>query len=258
MMAQTYMQAAAEVARLAGDCALGFFATEILIEAKSDGSPVTIADKSAERVARAWIEERFPGDGISGEEFGERIETGKHRWIIDPIDGTKSFIRGVPLWGTLVAVADGERVIAGAAFFPALAELIVAAPGEGCWWKDRRCSVSSVADLATALVLTSELPFVGEAARGWEELSSRVAQTRTWGDSYGYLLVATGRAEVMVDPVACEWDIAPFLPIISEAGGVFSDWYGAITPRGGNAIATNSALAVEARDILGAKIGERE
>jgi histidinol phosphatase-like enzyme (inositol monophosphatase family) len=257
-MTQSYIQAVAEVARLAGDCALGFFGRDVVVEAKQDGSPVTVADKTAEQFARSWIEERFPADGIVGEEFGSARSNAERHWIIDPIDGTKSFVRGVPLWGTLVAVADAEHILAGAACFPAVREIIVAAPGEGCWWNDKKASVSPVDDLSKATVLGTELrlPEHDVRGRGWRELTTRALINRTWGDCYGYLLVATGRAEVMVDAVVSQWDTAALFPIVTEAGGVFTDWSGRNTPYGGSAIATNSALAAEVRQILGATSGE--
>ena len=248
------MQAAAEVARLTGDAALKHFRTTLNVETKGDGSPVTIADREAEQVARAWLAERFPSDAILGEEFGGAPASAGRRWIIDPIDGTKSFVRGVPLWGTLIAVCDGTDVLAGAAYYPATGELICAAPGEGCWWNDSRTQVSSVSALRDATALTTDARFSDQISRrdGWRELAERVFVARTWGDAYGYLLVATGRAEVMIDPVMNPWDAAPFLPIISEAGGVFTDWGGQRTAFGGNAIATNAALAIEIRAALGA------
>jgi histidinol phosphatase-like enzyme (inositol monophosphatase family) len=247
------MQAVAEVAHAAGKSALGFFSTELVIEAKVDGSPVTIADRTAEQVAREWISTRFPSDGIVGEEFGTTTPMGTRRWFIDPIDGTKSFVRGVPLWGTLVAIAEGDTVIAGAAYFPSLDEIIVAAIGEGCWHNEQRCSVSRVSEIAAATVLITDNRFVGDNVRKhrWDDLARAAALSRTWGDCYGYFLVATGRAEVMADPVAFAWDVAPLVPIIAEAGGVLTDWTGA-SPFGGSAIATNAALADEVRQILGA------
>jgi histidinol phosphatase-like enzyme (inositol monophosphatase family) len=246
------MAAVAQVARAAGNRALEFFSSDLVVEAKADGSPVTIADRSAEQLAREWIESRFPSDGIVGEEFGTRKSTAARRWIIDPIDGTKSFVRGVPLWGTLVAVMEGDMVIAGAAYFPALGEMIVAAAGEGCWRNDQRCSVSSVSEISAATVLTTDSRFDGQNLRKqrWDELAGVAALSRGWGDCYGYCLVATGRAEVMVDPAVSEWDVAALVPIISEAGGVFTDWSGS-SPFGGSAIATNAALAHEVRQILG-------
>lgn len=252
MTPQSDMQAVAEVARAAGDCALGFFSKELVVDAKADGSPVTVADRSAEWLAREWIESRFPSDGIVGEEFGTKEPTASRRWIIDPIDGTKSFVRGVPLWGTLVAVVEADTVIAGAAYFPVLREIIVAATGERCWWNDQQCSVSPVSRMSAATVLTTAIPFGGTNIRSrWDELTRRSALSRTWGDCYGYLLVATGRAEVMVDPVVSQWDVAAFVPIFAEAGGVLTGWT-SVSPLDGSAIATNLALANEAREILGA------
>lgn len=252
MTTASYTQAVAEVARAAGNRAQEFFATNLVVDTKADGSPVTIADRSAEQLAREWIAQRFPSDGIVGEEFGTDQTSATRRWIIDPIDGTKSFVRGVPLWGTLIAVAEANEVIAGAAYFPALGDIIVAGRGEGCWWNDNKCSVSTVSEMAAAAVLGSGFIDDGPHADRWAQLIRQAALFRTWGDCYGYFLVATGRAEVMVDPVVSEWDIAAFLPIIEEAGGVITDWTGARTARGGNAIATNAALAGEVRQMLGA------
>src|SRR5665647_1807819 len=113
-------EAVEEVARVAGDIALGYYKSSLVVESKADGSPVTIADRSAEQAARDWIERRFPGDGILGEEFGVTRPNARRRWVLDPIDGTKTFIRGVPLWGTLVGVTEGDEVLAGAAYFPAV------------------------------------------------------------------------------------------------------------------------------------------
>jgi histidinol-phosphatase len=238
------MQAAAELATLAGGIALSYWRTDLAVEWKEDGSPVTRADREAERHARGWIAERFPGDGILGEEFGDRPGTSGRRWILDPVDGTKSFVRGVPLWGTLVAVAEGEQVLAGAMCFPALGEVIAAAPGDGCWHGGSRVRVSAVHSLSSATVLATD---VG----GLQALAGHAAIARTWGDCYGYLLVATGRAEVMVDLRMSDWDSACLLPIIEEAGGVFTDLAGRRTAFGGSAIATNAALASEARRFLG-------
>jgi histidinol-phosphatase len=248
------MYAAADVARVAGDHALRHFRSGLDVETKGDGSPVTIADRGAEQVARAWIEQRFPGDGILGEEFGLARADAPRRWILDPIDGTKTFVRGVPLWGTLVACVAGDEVLAGAAYFPAVGEMIAAAPGEGCWWNGTRARVSATASLAQATVLTTDPKFSHRPERRapWRALEDASAISRTWADCYGYLLVATGRADVMVDPIMGDWDSAPLLPIIEEAGGTFTSWDGRRTAFGGDAIATNAALAGEVRRILGA------
>jgi histidinol phosphatase-like enzyme (inositol monophosphatase family) len=250
---ETLMQAAAEIARLSGDVAFQYFRRDVQVEIKGDGSPVTIADRRSEEAAREWIARRFPGDGVMGEEFGLDGAKAARRWIIDPIDGTKAFIRGVPLWGTLIAVAEGSRVIAGSAYFPAVNELVVAGSGLGCWWNDVRCTVSGIAKLADATVLTTDSRFPSSRVRrdAWSDLASRAAVVRTWGDCYGYLLVATARAEVMVDDRVSPWDAAAFAPIIAEAGGMLTDWTGVATPFGGDAIATNAALASEVRSRLG-------
>ena len=161
-------------------------------------------------------------------------------------------MRGVPLWGTCVAVCEGDNVLAGAASYPAVDEYITAALGEGCWHNNTRCHVSEVASLGEATVLVTDdrnFPSV-DRRTGWRLLSHQAAVSRGWGDCYGYLLVATGRAEVMVDPVLNPWDAPPFLPIIEEAGGVFTGWNGRRDAFAGDAIATNRALADTARALL--------
>ena len=248
------MHAVAEVARLAGSVALRHFRSpELAIEQKANGSPVTNADLAAESAAREWIRRHFPHDGILGEEFEIERGDARRRWVLDPIDGTRTYVRGVPLWGALVAVLDGEEVLAGAASFPALNELAAAAPGEGCWVNDSQARVSQIGRLSDALVLTTDETFAADPSHtdAWAALTSRAGMTRSWGDCYGYLLVASGRAEVMVDPVLSDWDAAAFLPIIEEAGGRFTDWNGARRIDGGSAVATNALLAREARDLLG-------
>jgi histidinol phosphatase-like enzyme (inositol monophosphatase family) len=251
--ASLLLDAAQELARRTGTVALRHFRSALTVESKNDGSPVTLADRSAEEAARQWIIQRFPTDGILGEEYGAHQPAARRRWLIDPIDGTKTFVRGVPLWGTLIAVCEGEKVLAGAAFYPAVDEIIAAGEGLGCWWNGSRAQVSGVASLDAATVLTTDERFrrAGERADGWRRLADAAAISRTWGDCYGYLLVATGRAEVMVDATVAPWDAAPFLPIINEAGGVFTDWQGTPTGFGGSMVATNANLAGSARALLG-------
>lgn len=251
-MSRDLLNAAEALARHVGSVALRHYRSLLTVETKADGSPVTIADREAEAAAREWLATRFPDDGVLGEELGELAGTSGRRWIIDPIDGTKSFVRGVPLWGSLVALVDGERVLAGAACFPAVDETIAAAPGAGCWWNGQRARVSDCAALAGATVLiTDERTFRTASTReGWRTLIGESAIARTWGDCYGYLLVATGRAEAMVDPIVNPWDAACFQPIIEEAGGVFTDLSGRATAFGGSAIATNKTLAATVRDYF--------
>jgi len=235
-----------------GDVAMRHYKSNISVEFKRDGSPVTVADREAERRAREWVEARFPEDGVLGEEFGESRPGARRRWIIDPIDGTKSFVRGVPLWGSLVAIAEGEQVLAGAIYCPPVGESVAAATGLGCWWNGSRCRVSTVGELKQATLLTTDDRFptnTGRRAR-FDALAQRVAVSRSWGDCYGYLLVATGRAEIMVDDIVSAWDAAALLPIVTEAGGVFTDWRGRATAFGGSAIATNGVLAGTVRELL--------
>lgn len=246
------LQAAAELANLTGAAALAHYRTGLVVERKADNSPVTRADREAEQLARAWLARYFPHDAILGEEFGQAAGTSGRTWLLDPVDGTRTFVRGVPLWGSLVAVVEGDAVLAGAAAFPAVGEQLAAAPGEGCWHNEARCRVSEVARLAEATVLSTDehgfaLPSLRE---GWDRLSRTAREVRTWGDCYGYLLVATGRAEVMVDPRLHPWDISCFVPIIAEAGGVISDLEGKLAWNLSSAIATNFTLAAEARRLL--------
>ena len=243
---------AAELARLTGNIALRHYRSNLVVETKTDGSPVTIADRAAEMAAREWVQRYFPHDGLLGEEFGEERRGARRRWVVDPIDGTKSFVRGTPLWGSLVALCEGERVLAGAAYFPAVGELIAAAPGAGCWWNGSRCTVSSIDDLASATVLTTDDRFRERPGcrAAWDRIADRAAISRTWGDCFGYLLVATGRAEVMLDAVMSPWDAAALQPIIEEAGGVFTDWASQSTAFGGSTVATNKALAATVRSLL--------
>jgi len=251
-MSESYLDAVTDLARITGDFAMSHYGRTLTVDVKHDGSPVTIADRGAEERARAWIEKRFPEDGILGEEFGDVRPDARRRWILDPIDGTKSFIRRVPLWGTLIAVTDGETVLAGCAYFPAVAETVAAAAGEGCFWNGVRCNVSSTATIAESTIAITDDRFEGrpERATAWRHLASQASVSRTWGDCYGYLLLATGRADVMVDDVVAPWDSAALYPIVTEAGGSFTDWSGAVTAFGGDIIATNAVLANPVRDIL--------
>lgn len=252
MQSDSLMQAAHDVARHAARVAMRYFRTAVPVETKADGSPVTIADRESEQAARSWLAEHFPRDGIVGEEFGDERGDARRRWIIDPIDGTKAFVRGVPLWGTLIACCEGDTVLAGAACFPAVDEVVAAAPGEGCWWNGVRASVSAVSSMSQATVLTTDDRFHERPSRGeqWRTLTSEAAVVRTWGDCYGYLLVATGRAEVMIDDIVNPWDCAALLPVIEEAGGVFTSWGGVSTAFGGSAVATNAALSARVRTVL--------
>lgn len=235
----------------AGHITLGYFQTGVAVERKSDNTPVTIADRSAEEHLRGMIASRFPDHGIIGEEFGEQPGTSGLSWIIDPIDGTKSFTSGVPLYGCLLALVEGDRVLVGVAHFPALNETVCAARGLGCFWNGRRARVSSVSNLADSVLLMSDVKGYDAKTASWQKLIASTYIQRTWGDSYGYLLVATGRAEIMLDPKMAVWDCAPFGVIMEEAGGTFTDWQGKPTIYGGESLATNGALFDQVMAITG-------
>ncbi len=247
---------AEELARAAGEVALGYFGTRIGIETKADGTPVTIADRETENLLRAEIQRRHPEHGIFGEEHGEVRSGAPVRWILDPIDGTKSFVRGVPLWGVLIGIeVEGEPVV-GVVHLPALGETVTAARGLGCRWNGEPCSVSTESRLDRSLVLTTdETTFHGHPGEaGWRALAAAARITRSWGDCYGHVLVATGRAQVMVDPVLAPWDAAPLLPILTEAGGCFTDVSGEPTIHGGSGVSSNPALHPRVLKLLAADL----
>ncbi len=246
---------AVTIAREAGAATLRWFRQPALtVDRKGDGSPVTAADRAAETLQRERIAAAFPHDAILGEEFGESAGTSPYRWVLDPIDGTKSFITGVPLYTTLVAVMEGDRPLLGVIYAPVTDELVYAAAGGETQYVQRAGSsptpahVSSIERLADATFLTSEAASFdrigASGSRGvYNQLEQACRLTRTWGDAYGYLLVATGRADVMVDPLMNLWDAAALQPVIEGAGGHFSDWQGRPSVHTGNAVACNPHLA---------------
>ncbi|MDB4338548.1 histidinol-phosphatase [Rubripirellula sp.] len=243
----------------AGHHTLKYFRrSDLRIEAKSDDSPVTIADREAEQLVRDQLGKEYPDDTLQGEEFSEKTGTSTYRWIVDPIDGTKSFVCGVPLYSCLIALEKEGEPIAGVIYIPATGEMVFAAQGEGCWYRagdDQEWKTSRVSDkkrLTDAVFLTSQADlFRTQGAEvAFQELEKQSWVSRSWGDGYGYLLVATGRADVMVDAVCNPWDVAAMVPILGEAGGCFTDWKGNITPRGGNGIGTNGNLHQQVVEIL--------
>jgi histidinol phosphatase-like enzyme (inositol monophosphatase family) len=239
-------------AREAGRITLEYFQTDLTVNTKSDRSPVTMADLRAEERLRQLIEASYPDHDVTGEEYGETTRSSEYRWILDPIDGTQSFIRGVAMYGVLVGLEQNGQPVLGVADFPALGETVYAARGLGCYSNGRRVRVSEVGDLAEAVLLMTDVPALYTHGRGqaYEQLSRTVRLERTWGDCYGHVLVATGRAEIMLDPVMNVWDCAPLLPIVQEAGGCFTDWNGVPTIRGGNALSTNKLLFDQVKRII--------
>jgi histidinol-phosphatase len=244
---------AADLAWQAGKLTLRYFQTDLTPDLKADQSPVTVADRASERLMRELIEARYPAHSILGEEEGETRPGATYRWILDPIDGTKTFVRGVPMYAVLVGLErDGELVV-GAINMPALGELLHAARGQGCSWNGRRARVSNVAALRDSLLLctdTESMAHYGRAA-AYRRMVAATKMQRSWGDAYGYVLVATGRAEVMLDPQMSVWDCAPLLPVLQEAGGAFTNWRGTPTIHANEGIATNGLVLEELLGLVG-------
>jgi len=246
------LEFAVVLARGAGDITLKYFRKRPETSTKADGSYVTIADREAEAYLRRQISERFPDDGILGEEEGEVEGRSGRRWIVDPIDGTFAFVHGVPLYGVLIALEIENEMSVGVVNIPALDEIVSAAKGCGCFLNGEPARVSATAKLDEALLLCTSFAACARYGfgRAAELLQQRTKASRTWGDCYGYALVATGRADVMLDPVMNLWDCAPLLPIMEEAGGTFTDWRGVRTAAGGNAVATNGLLFNEVLTVI--------
>lgn len=242
---QTYLDFAVQTAWEAGRLTLGYFQTEMRPDFKSDDTPVTIADRKAEQLIRSRIEEHFPGHAIVGEEFGveEGDRTG-YRWYVDPIDGTRAFVRGVPLYAVLLGLEIEGQSSVGVAYFPAMGEMLAAARGSGCWWNGRPARVSTASRLQDGLLVHADTGSFETYGRGqaWERLKAAAGFRAGWSDAYGYLLVATGRAELMLDPIMNAWDCAPFPTILQEAGGYFGDWQGNPTIHAHEALATTQTL----------------
>jgi histidinol-phosphatase len=248
-----YLDFIIETAYVAGRQTLAYFQTGVQADFKADNSPVTIADRKTEELVRSRIEQRYPGHAIVGEEFGLKESVGaSHRWIIDPIDGTKSFMRGIPLYAVLIGLEIEGVVQVGAAYYPAMDEMLAAATGEGCWWNGRRARVSQLPSLSQAWVTCTDPGGFAQARRAaeWERVQQAAYHRGGWSDAYGYLLVATGRAEVMLDPVMAVWDCGPFPPIFKEAGGYFGDWKGQETIYGNEALATTQTLLPEVLALI--------
>ena len=229
------------LARMAGEFTLSYFRSKALVvETKADGTPVTAADKGAERLLRAELANRHPGDGIYGEEEGETEGQTGRRWIIDPLDGTQAFTHGVPLYVNLLALEDERGMVVGVINMPALAETVSAGRGLGCFCNGVRTRVSDRGALPGSYVCSSGFDYWDEDAL--LRLKRAGVRMRTWGDGYGYALVATGRIEAMVDPVAALHDLAPMPVILDEAGGRFTDMAGRDGVEGGSGLATNGAI----------------
>ena len=254
---QTRYQASIQIAGQASELIKTHFRTGVSVDKKADASPVTVADRAAEELLRQEIEKRFPDDRIIGEEFGVKEGTSDYRWILDPIDGTKSFISDVPLFGTMVAVEREGRGLIGVVSFPGLDVSIDAMSGGGAWetLPDRTrkpAHVCKTPSLSEGLVLTTDWEGFRErnATKQLNEVASASWFMRTWGDCYGHYLVATGRAVAMIDARLNIWDAAALQPIIEEAGGTFTDWKGTSSIDSGDGFSTNGLVLDELLGLL--------
>ncbi|UUO08525.1 histidinol-phosphatase [Blastopirellula sp. J2-11] len=247
------LQLAQQLAVEAGRGTLQHFQKSgLIVDRKADDSPVTVADREAETLIRDRLATQFPADGIIGEEFGETPGSGDFRWIIDPIDGTKSFVAGVPLYGTLIGIEHAGQNVAGVIYIPGLDEMVYAAKGCGAWYRQgdeapRLTKVNDAKSLQDGVFVTSQINTFArrDAMEAFERLEDAAFITRTWGDCYGYLLVVTGRAVAMVDPMLSVWDAAAIQPILEEAGGAFVDWRGEPTVHSGEGIGANPQVLDE-------------
>lgn len=258
------LEFARDAARQAGEFTMRYFRSDCSVEWKADQSPVTIADRGAEELLRDRISRSYPTHGIVGEEFGETLGREPARWILDPVDGTFSFIRGVPLFCNLIGFEWQGRAVAGVIHMPALGEMVYAADNLGSWWIDkmsythdsdghaRPAHVSDVRELSKACVLATSSKT--HKKHGRAALLERVVQAcqadRGWSDGYAYALLATGRAEIVLDPKMAIWDAAAVLPVVTEAGGSVTDWTGRATHDGGDTIGTNGHLFEQVMSLI--------
>lgn len=249
------MEFAAATAEGAGRITLEHYG-RVSVEFKVDGSEVTAADHAAEAWIRSALAERFPEDGVLGEEGEETPSRSGRRWIVDPIDGTRSFSSAVPLYAVLLTLEEAGRPVLGCMHFPVLGDTLVAAAGAGAWVNGRRGRVSDCDDLAQARLVTSGYEYWRDRSTdahraGFERLVGATRFCRTWGDAFGYFLVATGRVELLVDPICgAYWDYAPARVILAEAGGRLTQIDGSPLGDWTSAVGSNGLLHDEVMAVL--------
>jgi len=248
----TAHKAAIEIAKKGGDRTLNYFNKSFDVERKADDSPVTVADREAETVMREEIISRFPEHGIVGEEYNDHNPESSVQWILDPIDGTKSFIHGVPLYTTLIGVVVDKEPVIGIIYAPVLDEFCDAARGKGARLNGEPCSVRSCNNLSDASFVSTDVYTSSGFGYGdaFEALIKKTRIHRTWGDAYGHMLVATGRADLMFDPVLNIWDAAPLLTVLQESGGIFCDTDGNETIESGNGFSCSRELLPKVLEVF--------
>jgi histidinol-phosphatase len=237
-------EAGIEAAVQAGQLAMRYFDADLQVEWKQDQSPVTIADREAEQLLRSTLLSKFPGDGFLGEEYGDQPGSSGYRWIIDPIDGTRSFVRGVPIWATLLGLEYKEEIIAGVAAMPTMGHVYRALRGDGCWRNERRIRVSDEVNLSQSVLFYSSVKYFVQAKQEqvFLNLAGKTQRQRSFGDFWGFVLVAQGSGELMVDHGVHIWDVAGLLAIVEEAGGRMTDWDGQRTIHRTDVLASNGKL----------------
>jgi histidinol-phosphatase len=246
---------AIDAAQKAGRHALGYFDAGVGVEWKSDESPVTVADREAEQLLRRELSAAFPGDGFLGEEFGDQPGTTGYRWVIDPIDGTRSFVRGIPIWATLLGLEYNGEQIAGVCVIPAMGQTFRALRGDGAYRDGRRVRVSDVSTYAESILFYSSVSWFVRAGKKDEflDLAAKTQRQRGFGDFYGFVLVAQGSGELMVEYGVHAWDVAALKVIVEEAGGRMTDWDGGTGIDRPDVIASNGRLHDETRRLLGGR-----
>jgi histidinol-phosphatase len=244
--------AARDAAEQAGKFALQYFDRDIAVEWKADQSPVTMADRGSEDLLRRTLLGQFPTDGFLGEEFGATPGTSGYRWIIDPIDGTRSFVRGIPIWACMIGLEFKGDLIAGVVSLPAMKQTFHALRGAGAYRDERRIHVSDVAELGRAHVYYSSISWFKKAGREREflDLVHRTERQRGFGDFYGFMMVAQGSGEIMVEHGVHPWDLGAIVPIVEEAGGKLTAWDGKLDIARPDVLASNGVLHEQALRII--------
>lgn len=251
-----FLDFARDLAEKSGALIGRYYRQPVKVERKADLTPVTIADREAEALMREMIGRKYPDHQVMGEEAGlSGPENARFQWMLDPIDGTKSFVHGSPLFGTLIALLDDGKPVLGAMHFPVTGDFLVGADGINTTWNGNPVGVSSETSLEKATLLYTDPVEMKRQGYGpaFEKLSAQAELVRTWGDCYGHFLVATGRAEIMFDPIMSPWDIAALRPCVEGAGGKLTDRDGQLLPLGESALSTNGHLHTQVLEILNQK-----
>ncbi|CAM3392709.1 histidinol-phosphatase [Rhodothermus bifroesti] len=239
------------LADIAAETLRPYWGQQLAVELKEDASPVTEADRAVERALRAQITQAYPAHGLWGEEYGPERPDAEWVWVLDPIDGTKSFIAGVPLFTTLIGLLHEGRPVQGAIIQPVLGQFLYG-DGTGAWFNNKPVRVRQCMRLEEAVLLTTDENHIEQhyGSAAFTQLRRRVRLFRTWGDAYGYLLVATGRADIMLDAEMHPWDVLPLIPVVTGAGGMITSWYGGDAPQGPGCVAAAPTLHAEVLGIL--------